>query len=206
MQPENESTVQRPLTFIEKARRAQIVACAIETIAAMGYARASLAQIAGRAGISKGAISYHFAGKQALIQQVVADVFSAGAGFMRPRIEAQSTAMGMVRAYIESNLEFMRTHRAHITALVEIAANVRAQGTAFAQDWLDAAVSDLERILQHGQDTGEFRPLSNRVVAMTVRSAIDAVPGQLSKSPTLDLGSYAQELVTLFERAIRAQS
>jgi hypothetical protein len=29
-------------------------------------------------------ISYHFAGKDELIRQVVADVFAAGAAFMRP--------------------------------------------------------------------------------------------------------------------------
>lgn len=41
-------------SFIEAARRAQIVESAIETIAEAGYARASMAQIAPRAGISKG--------------------------------------------------------------------------------------------------------------------------------------------------------
>ena len=42
------------MSFIEKARRTQIVECAIETIAEVGYAQASLGQIAKRAQISKG--------------------------------------------------------------------------------------------------------------------------------------------------------
>ena len=37
-------------TFIETARRAQIVAAAIDTIAELGYGQASLARIAERAG------------------------------------------------------------------------------------------------------------------------------------------------------------
>ena len=41
-------------TFIETARRAQIVHAAIATIAEVGYARASLARIGARIGISKG--------------------------------------------------------------------------------------------------------------------------------------------------------
>jgi Bacterial regulatory proteins, tetR family len=45
-------------TFIEAARRNQIVAAAIDTIAEVGYARASFARIAARAGISPGLISY----------------------------------------------------------------------------------------------------------------------------------------------------
>jgi TetR/AcrR family fatty acid metabolism transcriptional regulator len=50
-------------TFIETARRAQIAASAIDTIADVGFAGASFARIAERVGISGGLISYHFAGK-----------------------------------------------------------------------------------------------------------------------------------------------
>jgi TetR/AcrR family fatty acid metabolism transcriptional regulator len=41
-----------PRTFTESARRAQIVQAAIETIAEVGYARASYARIAEHAGLS----------------------------------------------------------------------------------------------------------------------------------------------------------
>ena len=50
-------------SFIEQARRSQIVDTAIRTIAQRGYSQASLAEIAREAGISKGVISYHFEGK-----------------------------------------------------------------------------------------------------------------------------------------------
>ena len=65
-------------SFIEEARRAQIVGFAIDTIAELGYGQASLARIAGRAGISKGVIGYHFAGKDDLMREVVAEVSDAG--------------------------------------------------------------------------------------------------------------------------------
>lgn len=45
-------------TFIEAARRAQIVQCASDAIDELGFERASLAEIAKRAGISKSVISY----------------------------------------------------------------------------------------------------------------------------------------------------
>ncbi|PEJ81757.1 TetR family transcriptional regulator, partial [Bacillus pseudomycoides] len=51
MSIKNNTNNQKEMSFIEKARRAQIVECAIETIAEVGYAQASLGQIAKRAKI-----------------------------------------------------------------------------------------------------------------------------------------------------------
>ena len=49
---------QKRPSFIEAARRAQLIESAIETIATLGYVHASLAQVAKRAGISKSVITY----------------------------------------------------------------------------------------------------------------------------------------------------
>src|SRR5690242_7451047 len=87
-------------TFTETARRAQIVAAAIDTIAELGYGQASLARIAETAGTSKGVIIYHFGGKDELIRKVVAEVVAGGIAHMEPRIEAEPTGAGKLRAYI----------------------------------------------------------------------------------------------------------
>jgi TetR/AcrR family transcriptional regulator, fatty acid metabolism regulator protein len=42
------------------------MAAAIDTIAEAGFAGASFARIAGKLGISRGLISYHFTGKDAM--------------------------------------------------------------------------------------------------------------------------------------------
>lgn len=91
-------------TFIEEARRSQIVACALDVIAEEGYGRASLARIAARAGISKGVISYHFADKDELMMQAIVAVYTDAAVAMGTRIQAQTTAPAALRASIETNL------------------------------------------------------------------------------------------------------
>ena len=113
-------------TFTETARRAQIVAAAIDTIAELGYGQASLARIAETAGTSKGVILYHFGGKDELIRELVAELVARGVAYMSPRVEAEPTGPGKLRAYIESNLAFMRENRRHMVALLEIALNARA--------------------------------------------------------------------------------
>jgi AcrR family transcriptional regulator len=104
-------------TFTETARRAQIVRAAIETIAELGYGRASFGQIAKRAGLSStGLISYHFAGKDELMGEVVTEVMGTFTAFVLPRMQAQRTKAGELRAFVESNVDFMRTHRTQLAA------------------------------------------------------------------------------------------
>ena len=91
----------------------------IDIIAEIGYGQASLAKIAERAGTSKGVISYHFAGKDDLIREIVAEVLAQGEAYMLPRILAESSGPGMLRAYIESNLAFIREHRRQLIAVLE---------------------------------------------------------------------------------------
>jgi hypothetical protein len=55
--------------------------------------------------------------------------------------------------------------------------------------------------LRKGQQDGEFRAFDLRVMAITIRQAIDVVPRWLSANPNLDVAAYARELVTLFDRA-----
>src|SRR5579863_5345025 len=117
--------VVRQRTFTEEARRAQIIACTIEVVAELGYAQTSFARIAERAGISKSVISYHFAGKDELLEQVVHSVFADAARYMVPRIQGEHSAPAILAAYLRSNLEFIRDHRQDIDALTEIFLSVR---------------------------------------------------------------------------------
>ncbi len=211
MQPGPGAAAAHARTFVETARRAQIVAAAIDTIAEVGFARASFARIASRLGISRGLISYHFAGKDDLIKQVVTEVLEQGKAYMRPRILAQaSTGSGFLRAYIESNLAFMREHRNHVVAIVEIArGGLTADGQQrfYADADVDEAVNILEQHLARFQSQGELRPdFDPRMIAVTIRAAIDAVPRRLAHDPDLDIDGYATEIATVFHLATRTDT
>ncbi|QNG18313.1 TetR family transcriptional regulator [Rhodococcus triatomae] len=192
-------------SFIEEARRAQIVTAAVETIAEVGYHRASMGRIGTRAGISRGLISYHFAGKSELISQVITTVYSDAAAFMTPVIDAEATPAGQLRAYIGSNLEYMRAYPARMVAIVEI---LTGGGLADLPD-ADPAEFDrqmllpLEQLFAAGQASGEFRDFDVTVMARIVRSAIDLVPTALSRDPDLDIDRYLREITTALDHATR---
>jgi AcrR family transcriptional regulator len=191
-------------TFTEAARRAQIIECAVETIATVGYAQASLAQIAKRAGIRRGLISYYFSSKEELIEHVVTNIYAAAAQAVAPQITAQPTAQLRLQTYIRSAVEYIGAHRRHMAALLDIALNFRsADGTlrySGTEEWI---LTGLEALLRQGQEAGEFRAFDLRVMAVLIRRAIDATAPLLAANPHLNTDSYAQEVVTLFDRATR---
>jgi len=196
-------------TFTETARRAQIVAAAIDTIAELGYGQASLARIAETAGTSKGVIIYHFGGKDELMRELVAEVVARGVAYMEPQIDAEPTGAGKLRAYVESNLAFMGENRNHMVAIFEIALNARAADGSRLYDVSvqDAGVAALEQLLAYFQGTGEFRAgFDPHVMAMAIRAAINAVPAQLARDPALDVAHHAREIADLFHIATRPGS
>ena len=188
-------------TFVSSARRAQIVEAAIETIAEVGYANASLSRIAVQLGISKGVISYHFAGKDDLIAEIVSQVLQHARASMQPRIEAQTTGPEMLRTYIESNLEFMRDNPNQISALVEIVrATIAGAKSPFTGN-RDGAVHPLAELLERFQTAGDLRTdFDPNAMAIAIRAVIDAAPGRLP-DPAFDIDQYAREAVTIFDRA-----
>ena len=198
---------QKRPSFIEAARRAQLIECAIETIATLGYAQASLAQIAKRAGISKSVITYYFSSKEALLEQVVKEIYTDAAHFIGPRIAAQSTAQLRLQTYIQAHVEYISTHLLQMMAFMEIAINFRTAdgklryGLATERPVLTA----LEALLRQGQQEGDFRAFDLHVMAVTIRRAIDALPPLCIADPNLDADVYARELVTLFDRATRKE-
>jgi AcrR family transcriptional regulator len=193
-------------TFTSAARRAQFVAAAIDTIAEVGYARASLGRIAGRVGVSKGVISYHFAGKEELVQEVLAHIAATGGAFVYARALTLPTAAERLRAWIESILEYTATHRAETVAFHEIITG--SQGDAAVSAAVATLVTDVTPAVQalfaDGQASGEFREDFDPQAAMTALMAVlDAVPPRMARDPGFDVARYGREVAGLFDAATR---
>ena len=190
-------------TFIEAARRAQLIDAAIDTLVELGYARTTMAEIARRANISKSVISYYFESKETLLEQVVESVYRAGAETVAARVLPVSSAMEALRAWIRTDVEFIAGHPREVRAVGEIVFGMRAPDgsphwDASSGDWM---VESVEELFRAGQQSGEFRLFPTRVMAVTLRAAIDRVSFELLTRPGLDMEEYANELITLFERA-----
>ncbi len=193
-------------TFVDVARRAQLVECAIDAIDDVGYPKASLAEIARRAGITKGAIFYHFANREELIEAVLGHVLTAGADLIMSRVRAAAGPRAQLRAYVGAFVESLQVNPRAIRVLFAIGQHLtdpegrpRMLHDAALQE---AALAPIEDILRRGRDAGEFGEFPVRSTAMMIRATLEAMPAYVTAYPELDVAGYGRDLVTLFERAL----
>ena len=191
-------------TFIEEARRSQIVTATIDTLAEIGYVKASLAQIAKRAGISTSLISYHFKDKDDLMEQTVNDISLAWMGDVEAKLEEGESSREKLGIYIESNVAYMGTRPKHVMALLEIVFNMRntAGALRYVVEEDDPSLISLEAIFSEGQQQGEFRAFNTHHMAIAVRGAIDNYLSQMTR-PQRELEAFTADLIETFDRATR---
>ena len=191
-----------PSTFTQRKRREQLLGCAIDAIVDLGFQGMSVGEVARRAGVSKGVVTYHFAAKDDLIYEVVAEIFDSITEFLQSRL-GRTTPQTFVADYITAWVEYYGTHTRYMLAIGEIWGNFR-DGTGrrrFGEQALEGELAEVQRALELGQASGRRGDFSARVMAVTMKAALDALLAQIADDPELDLEAYGDELVALFERA-----
>jgi len=207
MRNETSRTDRGGRSFIEQARRAQIIEAAAATVAEVGYAKASLARIAQRGGISKGVLTYHFATKDEMLRLAATQFFDDAWAYMAPRITAADSAASKIHAWISAELEYVAAHRTQFLAMSDIVANHRDHHGhhAFAQEF-DEELTGLHDILVQGQHQGEFRDFDAYRVANILSRTIEGLLTSWAWDPNLDLAQEATVLLDFIDHAIRAET
>lgn len=200
-------------TYTQTARRAQILDAAIETVNALGYPRASLAEIAKRAGIAKSAIVYYFSSKDTLLLQVLHDVYAdLGVAIVTAVEAADEPVDGPVdeparrlRAYLEAYLGFVDNRRAAMAAASEIVvAHRTADGVPLylseSADNDDSAL--LRGILAEGMDAGRWRRIDPATAVNLVDSLLSLAISEVQRDLAADLTAVLPEIVAFIERGL----
>jgi TetR/AcrR family transcriptional regulator, fatty acid metabolism regulator protein len=196
------------LTFIEEARRKQIIDSAIQIIARNGFQNTSLDDIAENVHVSKGVITYHFASKTELINSVLEFIVQEIRANRFPYLQKQPTALGKLRAYIEADFEFFKNHPETITALVELWGSMgsRSEKKNFETHAYEPSRSLLQQILCNGQDAGEFIEMDTYTTACVIQAAIDGVMVQwVFNSSRIDFERACQEVCLVCEKRVTSK-
>ena len=89
---------------IEETRRRQLVDVTIDSLAEVGYVGTTLAQIAGRAGVSPGLVAHYFGDKDGLLEAAFRALARRVGDHVRARLRQVSTPRGRIQAVIDANL------------------------------------------------------------------------------------------------------
>jgi TetR/AcrR family transcriptional regulator len=181
-------------TFVEQARRRQIVEGTIDLVAAEGLAAASLSAIAKRVGLSKAAVLYHFSSKDEVLAETVAHVLGALVAEVGGAVDAaHPDPRAMLLAYVRGFRTHLRAHRTHVRLLVEA-------GAAAPNDpsrWQNVAA-----IIGAGQESGTFGEGDTRTLAVLVNGALDGLVGEWLRDETYDLDAAGELLDTAVLRIL----
>jgi AcrR family transcriptional regulator len=198
---------QRRPSFIEEKRRSQIVDIAIQTIATQGFSQASLAEIAKKAGISKGVISYHFDGKEELVEEILRSLLRKPADFIKERVSLAASAVEKLRAYIEANFVFMKLNRVGYVALVDLWGQRDSGRNSLNADAYEPSRHYLAHILEEGQRTGEMRAFPLMPTASLIQGAIDGVMLQwVLHEKSIDLDVARDEVVRMVLHHVQGET
>src|SRR5690348_8887763 len=93
-----------PRDELEDARRAQLIEVTIDSLAEVGFVGTTLAEIAGRAGVSPGLVAHYFGEKDGLLEAAFRTLARVVAERMRERFALARSPRARVQAVIDANL------------------------------------------------------------------------------------------------------
>ncbi|AIK38640.1 bacterial regulatory s, tetR family protein [Bacillus pseudomycoides] len=183
-------------SFIAEARREQIITAAIKVLKEIGYVSTSLSKIAKKANISTGLISYHFSGKEDLMNNTLIYLVEQEWSYIHERVVKKQTFTEKLTTFIEASLAYQITNRTNNIALVEIIFNARTPDHIpyyLLEDDEDLKNSLLQNILLQGQESKEFKDFHPQVIATVIQGAISE--SLLSPQKQLSLENFSAELI-----------
>jgi AcrR family transcriptional regulator len=145
----------------EDVRRDEIVDATLRLVLDLGYNQVTLADIAGRVGVSKGLISYYFPRKEdvflAVLDMIVERLSADFEGFCRADASPPDKIM-MIFNNLFGNEK--RARRYYTVVIDYMAQAIRTpQVQEYTQDIYNSYRTYMERIVEDGVRSGDFRPV-----------------------------------------------
>ena len=167
----------------DRLRRAALEQAAYQAIFDYGFASVTLADIAARAGVSKGTLAYHFGSKEELLAAVMRRFVRTVTAATRRALRLADGPEAKLRAYVDNQFYgVLNTRRFYTVSLDLLSAAARDSALMTVQQGFVAANLSLDMELAAlGQDAGqelEARAWQLRALVdgLSVRFLSDAEP------------------------------
>jgi AcrR family transcriptional regulator len=181
--------------------RKQLMAVAIDCFARLGYQGTSIDRIAREAGVTKGAVYYHFRDKEDLLFAAVTDRIG---GFQKQVLDTvgmpAADAIGALRRVIDACFfhATVSNHRRFVITLMVEALDVNPRLSDQFREMMRQMRAYLAAIVRKGQARGDVRPdVEPEAVAANIAGGIMGAEIQHYQDPEqVDLRAALDTLVT----------
>jgi AcrR family transcriptional regulator len=140
---------------VQEERRRQILQAAVRAFARKGYHACRVSDIATEAGVAYGLVYHYYGSKEALLQAIFGETWGAMLATIKSVEELDEPAGEQLRKVTEIVLRTWKRDPDLIRVLVrEVTRSAQVQQEA---DEIELAYRALQRIVERGQQSGEFR-------------------------------------------------
>jgi TetR/AcrR family transcriptional regulator, fatty acid metabolism regulator protein len=155
-------------------RRRQILDAAVKVFARNGFHRARVGDIAEEAGVAYGLVYHYFSSKEALLETIFRDTWTQMLARVREVENSRADASEQVRQVTALLLRTWRRDPDLVRVLVrEVTRSPHVQQEI---EEITEGMKALERIIERGQETGEFRSqIDPRLGAVVFYGALDEI-------------------------------
>jgi AcrR family transcriptional regulator len=160
--------------IVPEERRRQILEAAVRAFAAKGYHACRVSDIATEAGVAYGLVYHYFGSKDALLQAIFDETWGAMLDTINSVEQLDEPASDRVRKVTEIVLRTWKRDPDLVRLLVrEVTRNQQLERET---DEIELAFDALQRIVEAGQESGEFRPdLDSRLAATIWYGALEEI-------------------------------
>lgn len=182
----------------------RMVQAAIECFAQQGYVRTTLNQIGTRAGYTGGLVSKRFGSKEALLREVLKEIYRAFTRQSMTEVAKAVTVVDGLERYIDVFLDRLKNNNLHLRALYRVMGEclgsvpqVQDEIAQFNQQTVRA----VGNLLQQGVENGELRAdLAVRESATIVLALLRGVTFlYLTQPSSVAVAEVRSEIKTLVE-------
>jgi AcrR family transcriptional regulator len=161
-------------TRVQEERRRQIREAAVRAFARKGYHGCRVSEIAQEAGVAYGLVYHYYGSKEALLEAIFRETWGAMLATVNSVASMDEPAREHVRKVTAIVLRTWKRDPDLVRVLVREV--TRSQHVQLETDEIELAFRALQRLVERGQETGEFRPdLDARLTAMIWYGALEEI-------------------------------
>jgi AcrR family transcriptional regulator len=182
--------------------RERLIEAAVQVVARAGLEKASVKAIAAEAGIGPGLMHYHFANKEAVLEEALSQASQAYAKRLR-QLRLHHRPGEMMRAYLDLAAAAVGDDMALFRVRLAFAARAMADPELAARFRRTNASSLEETACLFAADRGETKPSADDwAQAKVVKACYDGIMLSLQTDPEFPVGASVQ----LFRRALGVEA